>query len=158
MDENLTQAELAASNVVEACVAVRAAGRSYAAVTAAMVALAEHPEIDPTTQEGAHFVVGAAVGYDKGRMNVVAQVTAFLERPECRGRLDLATKLIIEHNHNYELISSILLNIPRQSALEARMAAASAEPTVGAPFGAAPDPSAGWRRAVDAANRKKALN
>jgi hypothetical protein len=153
-DVTYSEAELAASNVVEACVAVRAAGRSDAAVAAAMVALAEHPEIDPSTQEGAHFVVGAAAGYDKGRMNVVAQVTAFLERPECRGRLDLATRLIVEHNHNYELVSSILLNIPRQSALEARMAAASAEPTVSGPAGVPRDPGQSWAAAVAKANEK----
>jgi len=153
-----TTAEEAASNAVEAVAAANAAGRSDEAIVHAMTSLAGRADIDPNTPYAARYVVSAAAGYDWGFKNRVEQVTAFLERPECRGRLDLATKLIIEHDHNYELVSSILLNIPRQSALEARMAQAANEPTVGQPFGAAPDPNAGWKRAVDATNKKKLMN
>jgi hypothetical protein len=62
--------------------------------------------------------------------------------------------LLSEHNYSVDLVREILLNVPRQSALEARMAAAAAEPCVGAPFGAAPDPGDTWSKAVANANKK----
>jgi hypothetical protein len=151
-DENHTPDELAASTVSAAAAAVAEAGRSPQSIAAAFVALAKREE-----QEGpkaAEFIVGFCRSFDEGVRKFTDKICGFLEEPVCRGRLDLATRLLSEHNFSVDLVRAVLLNIPRQSALEARMAEAAREPTVGGPAGAPRDPGRGWAAAVAKANEK----
>jgi hypothetical protein len=155
-----TEAEGASNNAAEACAASRAAGRSDAAIVEAMLALAGRPDIDADTPKAAGFVAAFAASYDAGVAKVKAQVTDLNSRSEVRGRLGLATKLFEKFGGDVEMTCAVLRDSPAGtvSSLAARMAAASVEPTVGAPFSAAPDPNEGWKRAVDAANKKKLVN
>jgi hypothetical protein len=155
-----TEAEDASNNAAEACAAARAAGRSDAAIVEAMLALAGRPDIDADTPKGAGFVVAFAASFDASVAKVKAQVADLNSRPEVRGRIGLAARLFEKFDGDVEMTCAVLRDSPRNpaSSLAARMATASIEPTVGAPFGATPDPDAGWTKAIDAANRKKALN
>jgi hypothetical protein len=150
--ENLTPAELAADTVATACVAALAAGRSATAIARAMVALSRRDDVPHEGPDGAAFVVSFCEAFDRSAAEAEAhrqeRLLAYFMSPHALGRIELAADLLKQCDGDFDKAAAFLATTPRTRfpSLAERMAAAGAEPCVGQPFGATPDPNEGWKR------------